>query len=175
MQNFKTADWLMVGGGIGMLVLGFVLPWSTVSIGGFSDSGDNPFNYFLTGGIAWILVSAVGILALLRALGRLPESQPWTMIFLAAAGLGALLMIIQLILGGRSELGIDLDRGAGMYVSGLCAIVAAAGAFMNFQASGGELSDLTDMDKLKESFAGDDSGNTGGDTPPPPPPAAPEA
>ncbi len=149
-----------------MLILGFVLPWSTVNIGGFSDSGDNPFNYFFTGGIAWILVSAVGVLALLRALGKLPESQPWPLIFLGASGIAAILMILRILLGGRSELGIDLDRGSGMYVAAIAAIVTAAGAFMNFQASGGELSDLTDMDKLKQSFSDSDDG-----TPPPPPPA----
>ena len=96
-----------------------------------------------------------------------PPSQPWHLIFLAAAGLAALLMIIRIILGGRSELGIDLDRGFGMYVGAIAAIVAAAGAFLNFQAAGGELSDLTDMDKLKDAFDGDQGG-----TPPPPPPPA---
>ena len=59
-SNFKVSDWLMVGGGLAMLILGFALPWSTVSIGGISDSGDGPFDYFLTGGIAWILTVSVG-------------------------------------------------------------------------------------------------------------------
>lgn len=147
-----------------MLILGFVLPWSTISIGGFSESGDNPFNYFITGGIAWLLVVAVGVLALLKALGKLPETQPWGIIFLAMAGVATLLMLIQVILGGRSEIGIDLDRGIGMYGALIWAGVAAGGAFMNFQAGGGELSDLTDMGKLKDAFDGDDA-------PPPPPPA----
>lgn len=164
MDKFKTSDWMMVGGG-GLMLICFVLPWSSFSIGGFSESGDNPFNYFFTGGIAWLLVVAVGILALLNVLGKLPATQPWHLIFLAAAGLGALLMILRVLIGGRSELGIDLDRGYGMYVAAIAAIVAGAGAFMNFQAAGGELSDLTDMDKIKESFGGDDA------PPPPPPPA----
>lgn len=147
-----------------MLILGFVLPWSKISIGGFSESGDNPFNYFITGGIAWLLVVAVGVLALLKALGKLPASQPWGIIFLAMAGVATLLMLIQVILGGRSEIGIDLDRGIGMFGALIWAGVATGGAFMNFQAGGGELSDLTDMSKLKDAFDGDDA-------PPPPPPA----
>jgi len=167
-SKFKTPDWMMMGAGVAMLILGFVLPWSTISVGGFSDSGDNPFNYFFTGGIAWILVSAVGVLVLLRGLDKLPTTQPWSLIFVGASGLAAILMIIRLILGGRSELGIDLDRGAGMYVAGICAIVCAVGAVMGFQAGGGELSDLKDMDKLKQSFA--DAGDGGDDAPPPPPP-----
>lgn len=147
-----------------MLILGFILPWSSISIGGFSDSGDSPFNYFITGGIAWLLVVAVGVLALLKALGKLPATQPWGIIFLAMAGVATLLMLIQVILGGRSEIGIDFDRGIGMYGALIWAGVAAGGAFMNFQAGGGELSDLTDMGKLKDAFDGDDA-------PPPPPPA----
>ena len=43
-----------------------------------------------------------------------------------------------------------------------------AGAFMGFKESGGELGDLTDMNKLKASFAG--SSNDGGESSPPPPP-----
>ena len=44
-------------------------------------------------------------------------------------------------------------------------------AICDVLTSGGELSDLTDMDKLKDSFTGgDDSGTT---PPPPPPPPAP--
>jgi hypothetical protein len=151
-----------------MLILGFVLPWSTISIGGFTDSGDGPFNYFLTGGIAWLLVVGVGVLALLKALGKLPATQPWGIIFLGMAGLATLLMLIRVILGGRSELGIDLDRGIGMYGGFVWAAVAAAGAFLHFQEGGGELSDLKDMDKIKGAFDKDGGGDS---APPPPPPA----
>jgi len=153
-----------------MLVLGFVLPWSTVSAFGVSDSGDGPFDYFITGGIAWLLIVAVGILALLRAAGKLPTTQPWTMIFLAAAALATLLMLLRLILGGRELVaGFEADRGIGMYGAFVWSAVSLAGAFMGFQAGGGELSDLTNMGKLKEGFSSDDA------PPPPPPPPAPEA
>ncbi|MEO1057077.1 MAG: hypothetical protein AAFY28_09210 [Actinomycetota bacterium] len=172
-SNFKTSDWLMVGGGAAMLVLGFVLDWTTVSAFGESAGGDGPFNYFLTGGIAWILVVAVGVLAFLRAGGRLPESQPWGIIFLLAAGLATLLMIIQIILGGRDlGFGVDGDRGIGMWGALIWSAISVAGAFMGFQASGGDIKDLTNMDKMKQSFSGSDDG---GDTPPPPPPAAPSS
>lgn len=166
-SKFKTSDWLMVGGGATMLILGFVLPWSTISVAGFSDSGDGPFDYFLTGGIAWLLVVAVGVLAFLRAGGRLPESQPWGIIFVIGAGLATVLMLLQVILGGREELGIELDRGIGMYLALVWAGLALAGAIMGFQAAGGDLKDLTSMDKMKEAFDSD----SGDGAPPPPPPS----
>ena len=154
-----------------MLVLGSSLHWTTVLLAsGERKGGDGPFNYFLTGGIAWILVVAVGVLAFLRAGGRLPENRPWGIIFLLDAGLATLLMIIQIILGGRDlGFGIKGDRGIGMWGALIWSAISVAGAFMDFQASGGDIKDLTNMDKMKQSFSGSD----GGDTPPPPPPAAP--
>ena len=54
----------------------------------------------------------------------------------------------------------------GMFVTFVAALVTTAGAFLNFQASGGELSDLIDMKKLKASFSvGSKDG--GSDMPPP--------
>ncbi|NND75736.1 MAG: hypothetical protein HKN44_12090 [Ilumatobacter sp.] len=162
-SKFKTSDWLMVGGGAAMLILGFVLDWTTIDTVVGSAGGDGPFNYFFTGGIAWLLVVATGVLAFMRAGGKLPETQPWTLIFLGATGLATLLMLLRVILGARFEFA---DRGIGMYGALIWSAVALAGAFMSFQASGGELSDLTDMSKIKGSFDKSD------DTPPPPPPSS---
>ena len=63
--------------------------------------------------------------------------------------------------------GGSVGRGFGMILSAISGLVAATGAFLNFQAAGGELSDLTDINKIKESFGGSSS-----DTIPPPPPQA---
>lgn len=166
-SKFKTSDWLMIGGGAVMLICGLFLDWA--SVGGVS--GNNAFDYFFTGGIAWILVVAVGVIAFLLGGGMMKrDGLPWPLVLLAAAGLGALLMLLRLILGGGSEsaygFSIDLDRAIGMYLSFIGAAAAAAGAFMNFTASGGSMSDLTDMNKIKGQFGG----NGGGSTPPPPPP-----
>jgi hypothetical protein len=168
-SKLKTSDWLMIGGGAAMLILGFALDWTSVDTGFGSASGDGPFDYFFTGGIAWILVVAVGGLAFAHATGKLPATQPWPLIFLAATALAVILMLLRLILGARFDFA---DRGIGMYGAFIWAAVAAAGAFMNFQASGGDLKDLTDMDKLKKSFSNDaGTGDTvTEDAPPPPPP-----
>lgn len=169
-SKFKVHDWLMIGGGLAMLVLGMVLDWTSVSAGGFSASGDGPFNYFFTGGIAWILVVAVGVLALLNAMGKLPPTQPWPLIFVGATGLAVILMILRILLGARFD---GADRGIGMYGGFIWAAIALAGAVMNFTASGGNLNDLKDMDKIKGSFGAGKS--AGDDMPPPPPPPAPPA
>jgi hypothetical protein len=79
-SKYKIHDWLMIGGGAAMLILGMALDWTSVSVAGFSSSGDGPFDYFFTGGIAWILVVVVGVLAFLKPMGKLPETQPWPLI-----------------------------------------------------------------------------------------------
>ncbi len=168
-SKFKTSDWLMIGGGAAMLILGFVLDWTTVDTGFGSAGGDSPFAYFFTGGIAWLLVVAVGVLAFLRVNGSLPETQPWSLIFLGATGLAMLLMIFRIILGARFDFA---SRGIGMYGAVVWAGVAVAGAVMGFQASGGNLNDLKDINKIKESFGGSSSGSSSDAMPPPPPPAS---
>jgi hypothetical protein len=172
LSKFKVSDWLMIGGGIAMLILGFVLPWSKVG----SFTGDGPFDYFFTGGIAWILVVVVGALAFAKALGKLPEDKPWPLIFLIATGVGALLMILRIILGGRDlGFGLDADRGIGMWGALVWTIVGTAGAYMAFTEAGGELGHLTDMNKMKSSFSGDGTSKSDGDDAPPPPPLPPAA
>lgn len=162
LSNFKVHDWLMIAGGLTMLILGFALSWTTIDTAFGSASGDGPFDYFLTGGIAWILVVGVGVLATFNALGRLPDTTPWAVIFLAATAVATLLMVIQIIIGARFDFA---DRGMGMYGALVWSGLALAGAVMNFQAGGGSFSDLTDMEKLK-------GGSGSGDVPPPPPPPA---
>jgi peptidoglycan/LPS O-acetylase OafA/YrhL len=173
-SKFKVHDWLMIGGGAAMLLLGLVLDWTSVSIAGFSTSGDGPFNYFFTGGIAWILVVGVGVLALLNQLGKLPSTQPWPLIFLGAGGLAAILMILRILLGARFD---EAERGIGMYGAVIWTGITLAGAFINFTASGGDLNDLKDMNKLKASFGsgGKDVDSMPPPPPPPPPPPSPPA
>lgn len=170
--NFKTPDWLMIGGGAAMLILGFVLDWTSIDTGFASASGDGPFDYFITGGLAWILIVAVGGLALAHGLGKLPDSQPWPIIFLGMAGLGTILMVLCLLLGPRFDFA---DRGTGMYGAFVWAVIALVGAYMNFTSKGGNVKDLTNMDALKSSFSQGEGAAGDTTSPPPPPPPAPPA
>ncbi len=162
LSKFKTSDWLKVGGAIGFLIFGFV-HWA--SFHGFT--GQNVFDYFFTGTIPWLL-----IIAHRRdhraARRRRHEARERSLglIMLAATGLAALLVVIRLLVG-PSESGVDLDRGVGLWLCTIAALVVLAGAILGFRESGGEFSDLTDMNKLKGAFS---TGGTSADAPPPPPP-----
>ena len=172
-SKFKTSDWLIVGGGAAMFIGGF-LNWITISGFGFSDSGGNAFDFFFTGTIPWLLLIASAVVTVLVITGTLKKDQaPWTMIVLAATAVSALLLLLRFIfnpIDGKDIIegaGGSVGRGSGMIVSLIGGLVATGGAVMNFQAAGGELSDLTDMNKLKESFG---AGDKADDTPPPPAP-----
>ena len=101
---------------------------------------------------------------------------PWPLITLAATVLGALLLLLRLIFNpieGKDcieSAGGSVDRGIGMILSAVFGIVAAVGGFLGFKDAGGELSDLTDFNKIKGAFA-----KPTDSAPPPPPPPPPPA
>jgi hypothetical protein len=149
-SKFKTPDWLVIGGGLAVLIGGF-LDWFTVD--GF-DGSVNAFDYTLTGLIPWILIVGAGVITFLLAGGVMKAGGvPWTLVILGATALGALLIIIRLLIGADDVPDeLDVSRGIGLWLSALGAIAAAAGAFLGFQAAGGNVRDLTDMDKMKSAF-----------------------
>jgi hypothetical protein len=177
LSKFKTSDWLKIGGAIGILIFGF-LNWVTVSYSddffgsGYSYPAAKAFDFFWTGTLPWVLVIAVGVVTVLRSAGVIKGgSFPWPLVMLILSGLSALLLVLRLVINpidGKSlaeEMGIEFGRGIGLYLSTLAGLASAAGSVMGFTESGGNLNDLKDVNKLKNSF-----GQGGGSMPPPPPP-----
>lgn len=177
-SKFKTSDWLKVGGGAVFLIAGF-LPWWKASVSGFGSTSSNFMDYFFTGIIPWLLMIAIGVLTLLAVQGtfKLPSSVPAPLVFLGAAGLGLLLVLIRFFSDGvdvdADIVGIDISRGVGLYLALLAAIAVLVGCVMGFRESGGDLADLKDINKIKESFTSAGGPPPGGMAPPPPPPSTP--
>ncbi len=149
-SKFKTPDWLVIGGGLVFLIGGF-LDWFKLK---GTDIGANAFDYTLTGLIPWILIVGAGVLTFLLVGGMIKAgTAPWTLIILGATALGTLLVIIRVLIGADDVPdGLDVDRAIGLWLCALAGIAATAGAFLSFQASGGNVRDLTDMEKLKSAF-----------------------
>lgn len=167
-SKFKTPDWLIIGGGAAVLIGGLFLDWITVNMGPFgSASAGNAFDFFFTGTIPWLIVIASAVITVLVVMEVLAKDQaPWTMIVLAATALAVVLLLIRVVF--NPGIGDGGGRGMGMYLTFIGAAAALAGSFMNFQASGGDIKDLTDVNKLKASFSKSDGGD---EMPPPPPPS----
>jgi hypothetical protein len=170
-----------------MLVFGMALDWASVGV----FSGNGPFTYFFTGGIAYLLVVAAGVVTFLLAGGLITAgTTPWPRFLLAGTGLATLLMVIRLLLGADTNDAVELSRASGMYVAFVASAVALAGAVINYRESGGTFKDLTDLGSWaptsKDPLApppppARDAGPSspppppppvGGSTPPPPPPPA---
>jgi len=170
-NNFKTSDWLKVGGALGVLVFGLT-SWASAA----GVSGGNAFDFTLTGAIPWLLIVASGVVAALLAGGVIKKgTTPWDVILLATFGIGALLILIRLVIGPKIEVAgetFELNRGFGLWLSTIAAIVAAVGAVLAFKEAGGTMADLTDRNRLRSQFnrPGDDGGP--GEMPPPPPPGS---
>jgi hypothetical protein len=143
-SRFRIGDWVLVGAGAAMLVLGLAVPWVTVTFRGNDLPGArNAFDYPLTGGIAWVLVVAAGVITFLRAARLLADgTTPWTRLVVAATALAVLLLVLRVLLGPGSYAGADLGRGAGMIVATVAAVTALGGALANHRAEGGTLRDL---------------------------------
>lgn len=155
-SRFKTNDWLVVGGGALMLIAGF-LTWYTVDV-----PSDLPrearsfvpkfsgFDYTLTGLIPWILLVGIAVVTVLTVGGVLKANVP-PMAFLGLAAIATLLIIIRLIagIGHGAPSEVSESRGIGLWLALLAGIISTAGAFLSFQAAGGNIRDFTDPNKLK--------------------------
>jgi hypothetical protein len=147
--NFHT--WLMVVGALGMVVFGLFVDWSTFEAFGVSVSSGNAFDW-TRGTLSFLLVVAVAGVAVLRDLGTLKDDGiPWNLAMLGGSGAAALMMGL-LLLTGPDEAGVDLGRGAGLWLSAVSTLFSLAGALSAFVAGGGKVSDFTDTTKLTGAF-----------------------
>ena len=98
LSKFKTSDWLKVGGGVIMLIAGFLTWWQPSCPGGAGNAeceaavdalglDITAFDLTFSGLFPWILLVAIGVLTFLAAAGifKLPASVPTPIIFLAAS------------------------------------------------------------------------------------------
>ena len=123
----------LVGGAL--MLLSFPLDWSTNG----DASGDNPFHYPLTGGVAWIVVVALGAIAGARQL-RVAEVRHVTpLIAVIAAGVASLLVLVRIVAGARTvDAGgttVELDRGTGMWLALIASTAATVGTAITWLAT----------------------------------------
>lgn len=130
-KNAGLPTKLMLGGSVAFFIFAF-LDWWSVSSGPYSVSG-NAFDNF-RGTFAWIMMIAVGVLAVLLLVKG--SNKNFVTAALACAGLSALFTLwfwAAIPDSGISQ--VDTSASFGLFLSLIAAIVATAGAFMTFQAS----------------------------------------
>jgi hypothetical protein len=170
-SRFRVGDWLLTVAGAVMLVLALAVHWTTVHAEGRDYGGArNAFDYPLTGGLAWLLTVAAGVMAFLLA-ARLvgPGRTPWTRITVGATALATLLMLVRLAIGGGADQRIgnqvvSLGRGPGMVIALIASAAALVGAMLNLRAEGDSIGAM--WSSLTRRLASDDDSRE----PLPPPP-----
>jgi hypothetical protein len=145
LKALKVNDWLVVAGGVLVLIAG-VGRWyswdvTTGEVVVVPKDTSNAFDYLLTGVIPWLLVVGAAVVTLLLKTDALrPGKVPWPLVLLAATLLGFVLILIRLIIGHDLDTGEGAElhdsRGWGIWLSAVGAFVALVGAFIGFRNLG---------------------------------------
>lgn len=164
-KRFKLPDWLLVGGGVVVFLFGFFDWFDTGS------ASSSAFKFTLTGVFPWLLIVGSALLTFQIRTGILTVKKwPWPTIFLFAAVIAAILILVRVIIGadvgdfGASDATRDemeaagratsFDRKFTLWISFLGAVAAAVGAGLSFVAAGGTANDLPLVGRIKAARSG---------------------
>jgi hypothetical protein len=142
LNKLTTSDKVIGGSAIALFIFSF-FPWYEFSIDvgelGSASATRNGWHYFLFGVIPVLLAIAIVVIIALQRFTtvELPDLPvTWAQIFLGAAGLAALLILLRLAITDKvGGLGFHLDgsRKFGLFLSLLAAIGLVVGAYMKMQ------------------------------------------
>lgn len=130
----STSSWIMATGGA-VMVISFALGWSSAG----DQSGDNPFHYPFTGGLAWVVLLVAGVAAFARSQRIDPVVSLPPIAWVVATDIALVLMVLCVIAGGRTidtATGpVTVDRGPGMWTGLAGAVIASTGAVLGWVAA----------------------------------------
>lgn len=147
-SKFKTSDWLKIGGAAVFLISGLFLDWAKIEFLGVSETGNSVFNYPFRGLVSMVLVVGIGVVSLLGLQGKQVGKVQWPLISVVATAVASILMLL-LVIMGPDDSGFDFKPAIGLWLAFIATLAALAGSVMGFTAGGGNLKDLTDIDKIK--------------------------
>jgi hypothetical protein len=146
LSTLRTADWLIVSGGLGFLIFGFFNWFDTGSV------GSGAFSFTITGAIPWLLLVASAAFTFVRAARVVDVGRVrWDPIVLGATALAALLVVVRLLVGADASTFVDLPPGVPdgaisrrfpIYLCVIAAVTATVGAYRKFYDAGGRLPDI---------------------------------
>lgn len=131
-SKFKTPDWLMIGGAVGIFVAGF-LPWAEA----FGESGAKVFDFLWTGFVPWELILGAAIVVVLVRLGLVrPQRVPVPLVLLVMCATAAILLFVRLVFNPGLE---GVSAGIGMILSFVASLISLGGAAWGFLQATGKL------------------------------------
>lgn len=132
--RFRASDWLLVSGGL-LMLMASVLPWWKVTWGGRAPQATfDAFDFVATGIVPLVLFLgvAVAIVIIKTESLRLPTALVHPVVTAAAVGLGSILVAARFVWSGFDETQ-GVSRGIGLYVAGAAVVVCVAGCVLSFR------------------------------------------
>lgn len=170
--DFKSLDKLEQGAliaGVVSVLLSFFTAYVTFSIDGKglpegikTSDGINAWHSFATFGVLLVVVATALVAVKAFSPSSLPGGAPWSLIILAVAALGTVLIVLRAFtaddggFGGLGGLDVSVGPGWSGWLLMLSTIALTVFTALTFRSSGEKLPEL----------------KAGGSTPPPAPPAA---
>ena len=142
----KFEQGALIAGGLS-IILSFFGAYVRVSGGGVSQNVSSAWDSYGTLGILLVIAATVIIAIKAFASENLPDGVPWSLVALATAGLGTLLLILRAFTysdGGFS--GVDVGPGWSGWALFITTIALSAFTFLLFKESGEKMPDLNKKD-----------------------------
>ena len=142
----KFEQGALIAGGLS-IILSFFGAYVRVSGGGVSQNVSSAWDSYGTLGILLVIAATVIIAIKAFASENLPDGVPWSLVALATAGLGTLLLILRAFTysdGGFS--GVDVGPGWSGWALFITTIALTAFTFLLFKESGEKMPDLNKKD-----------------------------
>ena len=142
----KFEQGALIAGGLS-IILSFFGDYVRVSGGGVSQNVSSAWDSYGTLGILLVIAATVIIAIKAFASENLPDGVPWSLVALATAGLGTLLLILRAFTysdGGFS--GVDVGPGWSGWALFITTIALSAFTFLLFKESGEKMPDLNKKD-----------------------------
>ena len=142
----KFEQGALIAGGLS-IILSFFDAYVRVSGGGVSQNVSSAWDSYGTLGMLLVIAATVIIAIKAFASENLPDGVPWSLVALATAGLGTLLLILRAFTysdGGFS--GVDIGPGWSGWALFITTIALTAFTFLLFKESGEKMPDLNKKD-----------------------------
>jgi hypothetical protein len=130
-KKFTTNELIILGGCV-LMIIGYFLKWFAVG-NEFIEVSVSGSHYFFQGTIPLLLALALGAVIIIKKLApqvNLPDlPMPWNQVYLIAAGVSAVLVLLRLLTGDSGT-----DRKIGLFLASIGVILEVVGAFLKYQA-----------------------------------------
>jgi hypothetical protein len=142
----KNEQGALIAGALA-IILSFFGSYVTVTVSGHDLGGTSAWHSYATLGVLLVIAATAIVAFKAFAAQSLPDGVPWSLVALAAAALGTLLLILRALFPGGPDLGgYSVGPGWSAYVLWIASLALTYFTFRLFQASGEKMPEMNKKD-----------------------------